>query len=105
MGSEPQMTISPYDVYVTPAAMADWRAIDNPHRVGGEVRAMIRRTLRQAVLVENTTAMTLVPDGFDHKRTYYVADSPTRGRLVFVLRPNRPGETGHTLCRVLKEQQ
>lgn len=99
------MTLNPYEVYVSPAALADWRALDDKPAYDAWVRAQIQRTLRQAVEVEQTTAMVLVPDGYDPKRSYYVADSPTRGRLVFVLRPNKPGETGHTLTRVLKEQK
>ena len=103
------MTLNPYEVFVTPSALADWRAIWADGRIANKTRREVvngcQRFLRQAVLVENTTAMTLVPDGYDPKRIYYVADSPTRGRLVFVLRPNKPGETGHTLCRVLKEQK
>jgi len=99
------MTINPYEVYVSPAAFADWRAISDDGKRETEHYSAIKRTLRQAVEVEQTTAMVLVPDGYDPKRSYYVADSPTRGRLVFVLRPNKPGETGHTLCRVLKEQK
>ena len=101
------MTLNPYEVFVSPAALDDWRALCDDYAFvrATEHYSAIKRTLRQAVLVENTTAMTLVPDGYDPKRSYYVADSPTRGRLVFVLRPNKPGETGHTLCRVLKEQK
>lgn len=94
------MTLNPYRVFVTPAARDDWRAI-----AGNVLVAQIIGTLAQAILVEHPIAKTLVPDGFDPKRLYYVADSPTRGRLVFVLRPNNPGETGHTLTRVMKEQR
>lgn len=99
------MTLNPYEVYVSPAALDDWRALTDDSVRATEHYSAIKRTLRQAVEVEQTTAMVLVPDGYDPKRTYYVADSPTRGRLVFVLRPNKPGETGHTLTRVLKEQK
>lgn len=99
------MTLNPYEVFVSPAALDDWRALTDDGVRATEHYSAIKRTLRQAVEVEQATAMTLVPDGYDPKRSYYVADSPTRGRLVFVLRPNKPGETGHTLTRVLKEQK
>jgi len=99
------MTLNPYEVYVSPTALDDWRALTDDGVRATEHYSAIKRTLRQAVEMSQEAAMVTVTDGYDPKRTYYVADSPTRGRLVFVLRPNKPGETGHTLCRVLKEQK
>ncbi len=98
------MTLNPYEVFVTPSALANWRVIADESVRATEHYSAIKRTLRQAVEMPQEQAIDLGAD-YDPKRLYYVADSPTRGRLVFVLRPNNPGETGHTLTRVLKEQK
>lgn len=99
------MTLNPYEVFVTPSALDNWRALTDDGVRATEHYSAIKRTLRQAVEMSQELAMIELGFEYDPKRTYYVADSPTRGRLVFVLRPNKPGETGHTLCRVLKEQK
>ena len=100
------MTLNPYEVFVTPSALDNWRALADDYAFirAPEHYSAIKRTLRQAVEMSQAQAIDLGED-YDPKRLYYVADSPTRGRLVFVLRPNNPGETGHTLTRVLKKQR
>ena len=97
------MTINPYEVFVTPSALDNWRALATDNVRAPEHYSAIKRTLRQAVEMSQELAMVDLGEDYDPKRLYYVADSPTRGRLVFVLRPNNPGETGHTLTRVLKD--
>lgn len=98
------MTLNPYEVFVTPSALDNWRVIADESVRATEHYSAIKRTLRQAVEMSQAQAIELGAD-YDPKRLYYFLDSPTRGRLVFVLRPNNPGETGHTLTRVLKEQK
>lgn len=99
------MTLNPYDVFVTPSALDNWRALADESVRATEHYSAIKRTLRQAVEMSHERAMIDLGEDYDPKRLYYVADSPTRGRLVFVLRPNNPNEVGHTLTRVLKEQR
>lgn len=99
------MTLNPYEVFVTPSALDNWRGFEIVKVRATEHYSAIKRTLRQAVEMSQAQAMIELGFEYDPKRLYYVADSPTRGRLVFVLRPNNPGETGHTLTRVLKEQR
>lgn len=99
------MTLNPYEVFVTPSALDNWRALADESVRATEHYSAIKRTLRQAVEMSHKLAMIELGFEYDPKRLYYFLDSPTRGRLVFVLRPNNPGEAGHTLTRVLKEQR